>query len=256
MRNTRDGKPFTSEDVTATFDRIKNPFEGMVSPRQAQFEPVDTIEATDDYTVAFNLSRPMAALLPLIAQGWNVIYSAKDIAEDFDFEHQVNGTGPFRFRDYLRGNRFVNERNEGYHVEGRPYLDGVTIFIIPDTSTALASFQSGELDMLRGANATERETLQGALGDDIVVDGPSPSCGFGSINFGQADPWRDVRLRQAFAMAMDREQAITLLNQGDGYVGGYYMPDGVWANPPERDHRHAGLPAGGRCRSRRSAEAA
>ena len=226
-----DGQPFTSADVKATFERIWNPPSDMVSPREKNGDAVASIETPDDHTVTFKLSQPSPSLFPLMAQGWNAIYSAQDIANDFDFKLEVNGTGPFRVDEYTRGNRFELSKNPEYHVEDRPYLDKMTIFIIPDASTRVASFQSGELDIYRGS-MTDAKAMVDVLGDKMVLDGPMPSNGFGSINFNSSkEPWNDNRVREAIAMAMNQLTAIALLNQGEGFVGGYFNPTGGWASP-------------------------
>ena len=229
-----DGQAFTSADIKATFERIGDPPSDLVSPREKNYDAVVSIDTPDDHTVRFNLSRPAPSLLPMMAQGWNSIYSAQDIANDFDFKLEINGTGAFRLDDYTRGNRFELSKNPEYHVADRPYLDKQTIFIIPDASTRVASFQSGELDIFRGPSVTDAKTMVDALGDKIVLDGPMPSNGFGSINFNSSkEPWNDNRVREAIAMAMDTDTAIALLGQGEGYHGGYFNPTGGWASALE-----------------------
>lgn len=223
------GQAFTSADVAATFDRIMNPPEGLVSPRRDQFDPVGAIETPDDYTVVFKLDRPMASLLPIIATGWNVIYSAEDIGNGVDFGTHVNGTGPFRLQEYLRGNRVVMVRNEEYHHDTFPYLDGVTVFIVPDNSTALASFQSGELDIHRGASPSDVEAINSSMAGQVVIDGPKPSLSFSTVNYGHREPWTDVRVRRAITMGVSQEESVAVANQGEGYVGGYLQPGGAWA---------------------------
>ena len=229
-----DGQPFTSADIKATFDRIRNPPGNLVSPRVKNYDSVVSIDTPDDYTVVFNLSQPTPSLLPLMTQGWNSIYSHIDIGNDFDFKLAINGTGPFRLDDYTRGNSIKVSKNPEYHVPDRPYLDKQTIFVIPDASTRVASFQSGELDIFRGPTATDADAMVAALGDQIVLDGPMPSNGFGCINFNASkEPWNDNRVREAIAMSMNRDAAIALLNQGQGFLGGYFNPSGGWASPLE-----------------------
>ncbi len=245
VQNARfhNGQDFTSADVQASFDRIMNPPEGVVSPRRGQFGPVESIDAPDDYTVVFRLSRPSSSLIPIIAQGWNVMYSAEDIGNDVDFEQNLNGTGPFRLDEYLRGNRLAYSRNQEYHHDTYPYLDNFTVFIIPDNSTALSSFQSGELLVHRSPTPTDATALQDAMGDTVVIDGPLPAYGFDTINFGQRDPWRDQRVRQAVAMAVNTPDAIAVVEQGVGFLGGYLQPEGFWALPDERLHAVPGYVA-------------
>jgi peptide/nickel transport system substrate-binding protein len=225
-----DGTAFTSEDVEASMDRVKNPPSGVPSPRQGQIEPIETIETPDAHTVVFKLNRPMSSLslLPILAQGWMSIYSAKDIAADFDFSKGINGTGPFRFKEYQRGNRVVWEKNADYHVEGRPYLDGITVFVIPDSSTRLANFQSGALHVSDLLSVKDSETMQRELGDKVTLHN-IPGYGFSTINFGQRDPWFDERVRQAISMAHNRDDFVKIVQQGEGRMGGYLSPGGFWA---------------------------
>jgi len=229
-----DGKPLTSDDVKATFDRIMDPPSGLVSPRQDQFGPVENIETPDDHTVVFNLSRPSASLLPIIATGWNVIYSSEDIGNDFDFRAATNGTGPFRLQEYLRGNRVVMTRHQDYHHDTYPYMDGVTIFIVPDNSTALTSFQSGELDLHRSLTPSDLESITRSLGDRVTMEGPQPSLGFLSVNYGAREPWTDERVRRAVTLSINRDESIAVVNQGIGYLGGYHLPGGDWAISEEQ----------------------
>jgi len=229
-----DGKPLTSDDVKATFERIMDPPAGVVSPRRDQFGPVENIETPDDHTVVFNLSRPSASLLPIIATGWNAIYSSEDIGNDFDFNTRVNGTGPFRLKEYLRGNRVEMVRHEDYHHDTYPYMDGVTVFIVLDNSTALTSFQSGELEHHRGLTPSDVEAIGGIMGDRIVIDGPKPGLGFATVNYGNREPWTDDRVRRAMTLAIHRQESLAVFNQGVGYVGGYLQPGGAWAISEEQ----------------------
>jgi len=230
------GQQFTSADVAATFERIMDPPDGVVSPRRDQFAAVVSVETPDDYTVVFNLNRPAPSLLPIIATGWNVIYSAEDIENDVDFNCVVNGTGPFRLTEYLRGNRIQLDRFENYHHDTYPYMDAITILIVPDTSTALTSFQSGQLDFHYAPSASHRESIAATLGDWAVIDGPMPGLGFGCMNWGDREPWIDIRVRRALTLAVDREASIAVYQQGHGFLGGYFQPSDPWAITVEELH--------------------
>ncbi|MGH2587045.1 MAG: ABC transporter substrate-binding protein, partial [Dehalococcoidia bacterium] len=193
-----------------------------------QFAVIDAIETPDAMTAVIKLKRPQPSLLPILAQGWMSIYSAQDISGGFDFKAKTNGTGPFQMLDYLRGNRITYQRFDNYFVEGQPYVDKMSLFIVPDLSATVANFQSGELIFNGRFTVSEIKSLQGSLGDKMVVQ-RTPALGFDTINFGQRDPWRDDRVRRAVSMAMDRKAAITLLEEGEGDLGGYMPSSGMWA---------------------------
>jgi len=71
-----DGSGFTSEDVKATYDRLRNPAPGVRSVRQASYADIDTIQTPDPLTVVFKLKKRNAAMLSNVARPWDDIYSA------------------------------------------------------------------------------------------------------------------------------------------------------------------------------------
>src|SRR5690606_10974925 len=120
-----DGTPFTSADVQASYDRIRNPPDGVISIRQASYEDIDTIETPDEHTVVVRLSAPNAAMLQNFASPWDCIYSAAKLAEDPRFPQQnILGTGPFVFEEHAAGSHWTGTRFEDFWDEGKPYLDG------------------------------------------------------------------------------------------------------------------------------------
>jgi peptide/nickel transport system substrate-binding protein len=224
-----DGKPFTSADVKASLERMKNPPRGVVSPRQDSLEGIDSIQTPDASTAVIKLSRPMPSLLPILAQGWMSIYNAQDITGGFDYKLRTNGTGPFVLKEYVRGNRLTYEANKNYFVKGQPYLDGMTAYIMPDAGARTSAFQAGNI-LFVGSQFTESDlaSLAPVLKDKMVVQRQN-GFGFLTINFGAGAPWRDERVRRAVSLAMNRQNAIELLDEGQGRIGGYMPANGGWA---------------------------
>ena len=77
-----DGTTLTSADIKATYDRLRNPPQGVVSTRKATFSDIGEIETPDPLTVIFKMKAVNAAMLEHFASPWNVIYAAKDLAAD------------------------------------------------------------------------------------------------------------------------------------------------------------------------------
>ena len=125
-----DGTPLTAKDVKATYDRLYNPPEGVRSARKNLFSSIKSIETPDDFTVVFKLKSPDGALLTGFGSPWNSIYSAKDIAKGPRWHaDNINGTGPFRFVEHVKGSKWVAKRYEDYHFDDN-YLDGTVGFAI------------------------------------------------------------------------------------------------------------------------------
>lgn len=227
-----DGTPFTSEDVKASLESNWHPPKTLVAIRSLQLQAVKSFESPDPKTFIINLSRPMSrlSLLPILGQGLMPMYSQKDIAANFDFKTKMNGTGPYRFREYLKGNRLSFDKNKDYFVSGRPYMDGVDIFVVPEESTALANVQSGALDIYNRLSFDNLEKMKQIMGEKAQYPsgiGAYKNTGF-TIN-GKRTPWTDQRVRLAVALAIDKSAALKLLDHGNGDIGGFMPPKGTWA---------------------------
>src|SRR5207244_8864911 len=117
-----DGTPFVAADVQASLQRqITPPKELLGPPRQGQLAVISKMETPDNYTLKMSMKQPVSPLsmLPILAQGWMVVYSKKDIDANFDFKKNINGTGPHRFKGYDRGNKVTYEHNKDYFVKNR-----------------------------------------------------------------------------------------------------------------------------------------
>ena len=228
------GQPFTSADVKFTVERVMNPPKGMVSPRRDQFKAVTSIETPDENTVVFNTNRPNPSLLAALAQGVLPIYSKQWIeANNNDIpKKEVNGTGPFIFKEYIRGNSVESVKNPDYWVKGLPYLDGIKQYLITDPNTALAAFRTGQV-MLFSVPAASLDQLKQEMAEKVDFY-PSEGEGFTAlIPNHKRKPWDEPKVRQALNLAMDRNAAIQVLQQGSGVPGAYLKTSGFWGLPTE-----------------------
>src|SRR5205814_6895103 len=115
------GQELTSEDVKATYDRLRNPPPGVVSTRRATFADIGTIETPDPLTVVFKMKAVNAAMLEHFASPWNVSYSAKDLAADPNGpKTKSNGTGPYPFTEHTKGGPVSGKRNENHCKKSLP----------------------------------------------------------------------------------------------------------------------------------------
>jgi peptide/nickel transport system substrate-binding protein len=225
------GKPFKAEDVKASWDRIFDPPKGMFSLRKGTYEAISGIETPDDYTVRFVLKRPMWSLLVNMAQGWNVIFPKDILDAKGDMKKDVVGTGPFKLKQYARGVSTEVERNPDYHVKGRPYLDGIKTFIIPDLNTAGNAYIAGQLLLHVSQTSAQADQIVQRVGTQgVTVKLTQVSLIAMEMN-GQRKPWDDVRVRQAASMAIDRKEAMAVMTDGAGEPGGMMLSTGKWALP-------------------------
>ena len=226
-----DGSPFTSRDVVVNLERILYPPQGMNSPRRVYFTKVERVEAVDEYTVKIKLSAPDESLLANLAMPWMGFYPAHLIEKGADLRGDPNniiGTGPFRFKSYTPGVLVELARNDEYHVEGLPYLDGIAIHPFSDANAAVQALIAGQLHLHRLATTPPLALLEGY--PEIAVEVlPSTSVTVIRLNARQFEPFKDARVRQAMNLALSRDDALQAINEGRGKIGGWMHPDGPWA---------------------------
>ena len=225
-----DGTPLTSADVKATFDLARNPPAGVISARKSLLSAVSSIEAPDAYAVRFVLSRPSPSFISSLATGWFVVGAKHIIERDGDLKKALIGSGPFKLKTYARGVSIELERNPQYHVAGRPYLDGVKYFVIPDMGTSVSAFRTGQLLIHDGLSGNQWRQLQKDGADKFTFHSVAGYIGDPFTINTARKPFADIRVRKALALSIDRELAVKIVNDGDGVLGGL-LPPTIWGLP-------------------------
>ena len=222
-----DGSSMTSADVKASYERIINPPEGVLSSRRALYEDITAIETPDAYSVVFRFKAPNASALDGFASPWNCIYSAAKLKEDPHYpETKILGTGAFSFMEHVKGQSWEGKRFEGYFQPGLPYIDGYKAFFVKSTALATGII-GGQFDIeFRGLTPADRDQIADKLkGNAMVVEGPWSASLMLTVN-ARRKPLDDLRVRQALSMAIDRwggaaaMAKISLMK----YVGGFTRP--------------------------------
>jgi len=230
-----DGSPLTAADVKASYDKIVFPPQGARSARQTAFTAIERVEAPDPGTVVFRLKFPSASLIANLASPWNVIFPKKYLDQDPNyFKTKVVGSGPFKFKSYVRGSTFEGERNPDYFVKDRPYLDGYKFFFSTETSVRAAAIRSGRAYIeFRNLPRPEVEAIKKQLGDKVAVQETSMTSSWGIWFNHTVKPFNDVRVRKALALGIDRYTMSKVLYPLNGLklIGGAMRPGSEWAMP-------------------------
>ena len=196
------GKAFSAEDVVYTYEALSGL--GGEEPLSSKFTNVTAINAIDDYTVELTLGEADAAFL----QYTRVAVLPKG------YEDQSSapvGTGPFVFEKYVPGQMVVLEKNENYYDESRmAKIDEAQIYIMGDDSAVLTALQSGQLD----AGIVYADSADYLSGDFTINSSPQNMVQLFALN-NSVEPFDDVRVRQAFEYAINKDQII------DGVFAGY-----------------------------------
>jgi len=197
------GRELTADDVVYSFERIRDADVG--SAVAYRLAAVDTITAVDPLTVEITVAAPTPNLLTLLGGYKGMAIVASETVDDGSIDTHPVGTGPFVFESYTAGDGVSLTRNPDYWRadEGLPHLDGVQFVAVPDPTVKLANLQTGEVDWIDGVPPAELESLEAT--DEIVIGRVAGGdYHYFALNHAR-EPFDDVRVRQAIAMAIDRE---------------------------------------------------
>jgi peptide/nickel transport system substrate-binding protein len=228
-----DGQPFTAKDVKFTFDMVREAPDAAaklrINPRKEWYSNIEAIEAPDPYTVVFRLKRPQPSLLNLLASGYSPVIPAHvPIAEH---RSRCIGTGPFKFKEWKRGESVELVKNPDYFVKGRPYLDGIRYPIVVERGTRVAALQAGQVDVAFPGDTTVAiaEQLKGAVPRMVFVQTTTNVSENLLIN-NKRPPFDDVRVRRALSLAIDRRSYVTAVHRGAALIGAAMLPPpyGAW----------------------------
>ncbi|MHA6689793.1 ABC transporter substrate-binding protein [Devosia sp. A449] len=237
-----DGEAFTSADVKFTLELAKNAAAGSVFA--ARLGKIDAVETPDDRTVVLKLSAPDTGLLSVLAQVMILPEHAlsgiapEAIATSTWWATTPIGTGPFKFTKYVTDQYVELAADEDYRL-GRPLTDRLINRYFDNSAAAVSALRAGEIDFTY-VEPDDAKTFAGSA-DYTVIEGASFVVNY--VGFNHKVPlWDDVRVRQAFMHAIDREAIIDSLYGGAaeaancGYVADHLVPADIdpYAYDPEK----------------------
>jgi peptide/nickel transport system substrate-binding protein len=236
------GHAVEAEDIKASFLRAIDP----KNPNGGSLDMIDGngITTPSSDTVVFKLNYSFASLPSMLAvplYGW--ILPREATAGVYDPNKQVIGSGPFILDSITPDVAVVYKRNPNWFEQGRPYIDGVRVAIIPDANQQLAQFRAGNLDQVAPSAASV---------DAAQHDNPKATLYTGSASaisplVGQigdpTSPWADQRVRTAMSKVIDRA-AIGASVMGGKFQAQTLLPLalGKWGlKPNDLDSRTASV---------------
>jgi peptide/nickel transport system substrate-binding protein len=212
-----DGEPVTSADVKFSMEEVLAPNHGRF---RTAYQFVASIETPDDATVVINLSEPYAPLISLLTV-FDAPVLPRHVYEGTDpltnpANQQPVGSGPFRFVEWVRGERITLERNPDYFLEPA-YLDRLIYRIIPQDVARAVALEVGEADLVWGfyLPTADLPRLEGNPDLEVWTGITIPSLYFVFVNTDRPE-LGDPRVRQALMHAVDREQIVEQAQAGLG----------------------------------------
>ena len=235
-----DGRDFTSDDVKFSFERALLRLHARTQTSMGSAGV--TIETPDPRTVIFRFPQPYAPLLqqlnvteaPIIPK--HVYEGCADIATVAGCPANKTpvGTGPFKLDSYTI-QEIKMSRNPNYFRPGLPYLDGLVQRVIPDQGTQLLSLENGEIDWVGSVPGPDIERIKANRAVE-TANAPRGSGGGNctlSVAFNMKPPqarpafFGELRTRQAFWHAVNREQAFRTVSFNQGRVAPAPINSGI-----------------------------
>src|SRR5262245_30756384 len=218
-----DGRPFTSADVKFSFEEVLLKYHART--KASMGGAIVGIDAPDDRTVVFRFKQPYAPLLlqldvteaPIVARH---VYQGNDPQTNLANARPV-GTGPYKFVTYTKGTEIRLARNPAYFKKDLPYLDEVVMRIIPDAGTQILALENGEVDFLWDLPGSDVGRFRSDQRFEMARTGyhPGGSNCIMTVSFNLDRPiLKEPRVRQAIALALDRQQFLERVLFGQGKV--------------------------------------
>jgi peptide/nickel transport system substrate-binding protein len=209
-----DDRPFSAADVKFSLEEIDGKYHGRF---RIAYANVGSITTPDPTTVVIRMKQPFAPLLqmldtfnaPIVARH---IFAGEDVPSS-PKNLQPLGTGPFIFRQWLRGDRLVLERNPNYW--DPVYPDRLIYRIIPNASQRSTALETGEVDVVTDfyLSKTDVPRLQANKAIRVRYGQPIPALDFVFMNTRKA-PLNNFKVRQAIAFAINRDQIVQQAMRG------------------------------------------
>ena len=206
-----DGSDFTSADVVHSFTRIQKDPD---SKQSSSIAHVNAIEGVDPLTVRLRTKRPDAALLFRLAQRFITNKAAYDRLGAAAADKLALGTGPYKFKDWVRGQWFVIEKNPGYaHSDHQPTVDEIVFRNIAESEVAITSLLNREVDVISNVppesapRVTGSARIESARTINIMFLGMHSSV----------PEFKNKLVRQAVNYAIDRNALVKNVLRGNAY---------------------------------------
>ncbi len=248
-----DGVPLTAHDFVGSYERIMNPvlageyaylFEiiengpAYLSGALTDFDQVG-VKAPDDHTLVIRLEHPVPYFLTLITYNcWGPLplhvldqfNGRRERVSAWTREGNIVGNGPFRLTRWVPNQVLVVERNPHYWDAATVGLNAIHFHPVESIDTEERMFRSGQLHITNEVPPSKIAALRDQPDSPLRID---PQLGTYYYRFNVTrPPFDDVRVRQALALAIDRELLVTRVTQAGQTAGVSVTPPGTGGFEP------------------------
>jgi len=206
----QDGTPFNAAAVKFNIQRDQL----KISSRHSALSPIVSIDTPDDYTVVLHLKAPFSPLLAVFTGRSGMMVSPTAVKkEGASFVNNPVGTGPYQFKDRIKGDHITLTKNPNYWQKSAAgHFSTVVYKIFTDPNVELTNLQSGAVQIVDTVPAQQLPTL--AQNTSYVVSN-KPGLGYQGFYLNvQTAPFNNVDLRDAVNAAIDRQVLVNAILKG------------------------------------------
>ena len=239
------GAAMTAKDVAYSYNYLRDPKSG--SPGAGDLSLISSIEAVNDTTLKIVVKKPSAALTMTLGNRYGGVVPINYFDKP-DARTSMNrvsvGTGPFKLGEFRPNSHLMMVRNPDYWERGAPYLDRVAITFIPNSASLIVALRNKRVDL---ALLNRQQDISQVEQQPGLTVKRWRSLNQKAIDLGsEVPPLGDVRVRQAIALAVDRNEILQASVGQYGRVA-YTMVAGMqdeWgADPATLPHRKVDIDA-------------
>ncbi len=206
------GEAFNADSVVYSWQTYSQPEVTYAN----EWSFAKAVEKVDDYTVNISTEVPNSQLLARVA-GWAMI-PPKAHAEmgKEKFAQSPIGTGPFVFKEWIKGDHLTVTANPNYWRKGYPKLAEINFRFMPEAATRVAAVQTDEIDIAPRLTSDDADTLR-TVESLNVINYPVDRVyylAFNNMTTGVGTPIMDVKVRQAIGHAIDMDTIIESIFSG------------------------------------------
>jgi len=241
------GRAVTADDFKYSIERVADPkfqsptvatyltdIVGLRDKVEGKANEVSGVKVIDPQTLAITIDKPRPYFLGRLTYpvSWVVCKEALNNGGEIREVKEMVGTGPFKAESFQPDQIITMVANADYRL-GAPKVERIERPIIKDAAQRLTKFRQGEVDLTR----IEREDLAGLQNDPKLKDQikffDRPSLYYVGLNVGSYPPFKDVRVRRAFAMAIDKTDIVNSQLGGTNKIAYGILPPGIPGTRPK-----------------------
>lgn len=237
------GREFGAKDIKYTLEQLLLPgnkgglnaryldvIVGAEAVKDGSATELEGVTIIDDHTVEIAFTKPdvLFPIYPIYMMDSGIV---EEHGEDWPSKASA-GTGPFKFVAWNLGQSVELDAHADYW-GGAPAIDGVNFLVVPDGNTALSMYEAGELDVLYAPPNLNRRILSDVSLTDEMLTAPAAQIRYLGMNQNVYEPFKDIRVRQAVCMSINKPEMIEGLFSGAAFPLNGQVTEGVAGFNPE-----------------------